>query len=328
MKKVLVSLLLAGSLALAGCGGGAAAPSGSGGSSAPTQSTVGMTFADLGNPVWAELAKEAISYGATKGITITSVDAQNDSAKQVTQIENFIQSGVKAIVICAVESNALTEVTKKAQDAGIKVIGYTQVLKNVDAEYLVDAYNTGFANGEYAAKWIKENYGDEAIEWGLMDLPTFPEIIDRANGIKEAIAKGAPNAKLVATAPALTAEDGVANAENFLQAHPKMKVIATIGGGGASGANAGIKSAGVTDMSKFGLFGIDATKQEIQAILDGAAEKSSVSLGGGKVHGRNLVDITADLLAGKQVKKEQYMPITVIDKSNAQAYFTEMFGTK
>ena len=210
MKKVLVSGLLALTLALAGCGGGAATPGGNG--SAPAQSTVGMTFADLGNPVWAELAKEAISYGATKGIAITSVDAQNDSAKQVTQIENFIQSGVKAIIICAVESNALTEVTKKAQDAGIKVVGYTQVLKNYDAQYLVDAYHTGFANGENAAKWIKQTYGDEAVEWGLMDLPTFPEIIDRANGIKEAVAKGAPNAKLVATAPALTAEDGVANA--------------------------------------------------------------------------------------------------------------------
>ena len=31
----------------------------------------------------------------------------------------------------------------------------------------------------------------------------------------------------------LTAEDGVANAENFLQANPNMKVIATIGGGGS-----------------------------------------------------------------------------------------------
>jgi len=326
MKKVVVSLLLALSLTLAGCGGGAAAPSDKG--SAAAQFTVGMTFADLGNPVWAELAKEAIAYGATKGIAITSVDAQNDSAKQVTQIENFIQSGVKAIIICAVESNALNDVTKKAQDAGIKVIGYTQKLTNYDAQYLVDAYKTGFANGEYAAKWIKQTYGDAPIEWGLMDLPTFPEIIDRANGIKEGIAKGAPNAKLVATAPALTAADGVKNAENFIQAHPNMKVIATIGGGGASGGNAGIKSAGVTDFSKFGLFGIDATQQEIQSILNGDPQKSSISLGGGKAHGRTLVDMTADLLAGKQVTKDQFMPVTVIDKSNAQAYYTEMFGGK
>ena len=325
MKKTLVSVLalLTLSTTMVGCAAGGTTPD-----AAKDSAAVGMTFADLGNPVWAELAKEAIAYGQSKGITITSVDAQNDSAKQVTQIENFIQSGAKAIIICAVESNALTEVTKKAQEAGIKIIGYTQVLQNYDSQYLVDAYNTGFANGEMAASWIKEVYGDEPVEWGLMDLPTFPEIIDRANGIKDAIAKGAPNAKLVATAPALTAEDGVANAENFLQANPNMKVIATIGGGGASGANAGIKSAGVTDFEKFGLFGIDATEQEIRSIIDGDPQKSSVSLGGGKVHGRKLVDITVDLLAGKDVEKDQFMPITVIDKTNAQAYFDEMFAGK
>jgi ribose transport system substrate-binding protein len=323
MKRILGSAVLCLALVFTGCSsdnpGGSDNQSGDG-------YKVGVTFADLGNPVWAELVKEATSYGKDKSIEITSVDAQNDSAKQVTQIENFIQSQVDAIIICAVESNALEEVTKKAQEAGIKVVGYTQVLKNVDAEYLVNAYDTGYANGEVAAKWITDNFGDEEVEWGLMDLPTFPEIIDRANGIKEAVAEKAPKAKLVATAAALTTEDGVTNAESFLQANPKMKMIATIGGGGASGANAGVRSAGVTDFTKFGVFGIDATEQEIKEIINDGPEKSSISLGGGKVHGRALIDITNDLLEGKTVEKEQYMPITVIDKSNAQSYYDEMYG--
>ena len=288
--------------------------------------SVGVTFSDLSNPVWAELVQEAQEYGAENGANVNYVDAGGNSAKQVTQIENFIQQGVDAIVICAVESNALTDVTKKAQEAGIKVVGYTQVLTNYDAQYLVDAYNTGYANGEAAAGWINENYGDEAVvEWGLMDLPMFPEIIDRANGIKDAVAEIAPNAKLVATAPALTAEEGVANAENFIQANPNMKMIATIGGGGAVGGNEGIKSSGIKDFDSFGLFGIDATENEIQNILNGDPAKSTISLGGGKAHGRTLVDMTIALLEDKAVEKDQYMPVQVIDKSNAQKYYDEIF---
>jgi ribose transport system substrate-binding protein len=290
---------------------------------------VGVTFSDMSNPVWAELVQEATTYGETKGLKVTSVDAQSDSAKQVTQIENFIQNKVDAIVICAVEANAVADVTKKAQAAGIKVVGYTQVLTNYDAQYLVDAYKTGYANGEAAAKWINENFASEpTVEWALMDLPEFPEIIERANGIKDGIAKNAKNAKLVNTASALTIADGTANAENFLQANPGIKVIATIGGGGAVGGNEGIKSAGVTDFAKVGLFGIDATEQEILNIIKGDPEKSSISLGGGKAHGRALVDMTANLLGGKKVEKDQYMPIKVIDKSNAQAYYDEVFGGK
>lgn len=319
---VVAALLLSGCTAVSPSG-----PGGGGDTAAEGNQSVGITFSDLSNPVWAELVQEAESYGAEEGLSVTYVDARNDAAAQVTQIENFIQQGVSTIIICAVDANALVDVTKKAQDAGIKVVGYTQVLENYDAQYLVDAYNTGYANGEAAAAWINDNFdADETVQWALMDLPRFPEIIDRANGIKEAIAELAPNAELVGTAPALTAEDGVANAENFLQANPDLKVIATIGGGGAVGGNEGVKSAGVTNYDSFGLFGIDATENEIQNIINGDPQKTSISLGGGKAHGRALIDITLDLLAGEDVEKDQYMPIEVIDSSNAQDYFDEIYG--
>lgn len=323
-----VAAAVAAALLLSGCttvpaSGPASGDSGASGG----DKSVGITFSDLSNPVWAELVQEAEGYGAEEGLSVTYVDARNDAAAQVTQIENFIQQGVSTIIICAVDANALVDVTKKAQDAGIKVVGYTQVLENYDAQYLVDAYNTGYANGEAAANWINENFdANEPVQWALMDLPRFPEIIDRANGIKEAIAELAPNAELVGTAPALTAEDGVANAENFLQANPDLKVIATIGGGGAVGGNEGVKSAGVTDYDSFGLFGIDATENEIQNIINGDPQKTSISLGGGVAHGRALIDITLDLLAGTDVEKDQYMPIEVIDSSNAQKYYDEVYG--
>ncbi|GAB3601511.1 sugar ABC transporter substrate-binding protein [Microbacterium tumbae] len=329
MKKKKIALLAASVAAAAllftGC---TTIPESEGPAGSETQNdSVGITFSDLSNPVWAELVQEAQEYGSEKGLTVNYVDAGNDSATQVTQIENFIQQGVGTIIVCAVDAKALVDVTQRAQDAGIKVVGYTQVLENYDAQYLVDAYNTGYANGEAAAKWINENFdADETVPWALMDLPRFPEIIERADGIKEAIAELAPNAELVATAPALTAEDGVANAENFLQANPGLKVIATIGGGGAVGGNEGVKSAGITDYDSFGLFGIDATENEIQNIINGDPQKSTVSLGGGKAHGRTLIDITLDLLAGEDVEKDQYMPITVIDSSNAQEYYDEVFG--
>lgn len=323
-----VAAAAAAALLLSGCTTvSPSGPSGGGSGESGGDQSVGITFSDLSNPVWAELVQEAEEYGAEEGLKVTYVDARNDAAAQVTQIENFIQQGVSTIIVCAVDANALVDVTKKAQDAGIKVVGYTQVLENYDAQYLVDAYNTGYANGEAAANWINENFdSDETVQWALMDLPRFPEIIDRANGIKEAIAELAPNAELVGTAPALTAEEGVANAENFLQANPDLKVIATIGGGGAVGGNEGVKSAGVTDYDSFGLFGIDATENEIQNIINGDPQKTSISLGGGVAHGRALIDITLDLLAGKDVEKDQYMPIEVIDSSNAQEYYDEVYG--
>lgn len=288
---------------------------------------IGITFSDLSNPVWAELVQEAQSYGAEKNMNVTYVDAQSDVAKQVTQIENFIQSEMDAIIICAVEANAIADVTKQAKDAGIKVVAYTQVIDNYDSQYLVDPYNTGYACGKRAAEWINEKYSDEeVVEWALMDLPIFPEIIERANGIKAGIEENTSNTKLVNTASALTAEEGLKNAENFLQANPDIKAIACIGGGGSVGGNEGIKASGITDYESVGLFGIDATEEEILNIIKGDPQKSSISLGGGKAHGRTLIDMSYGLLTGESVEDTVYMPIEVIDASNAQAYYDEVYA--
>jgi len=287
--------------------------------------TVGMTL-NLENLTWAELAESAKKHGEELGMTVTIQNSNNDSTVQVSQIENFIQSGVDAIIVAAVESNAVEDVCKEAQNAGIKVIAYTQVIENADARYLVDAYNTGYACGERAAAWINENYAGEEVEWALQDLPQYEEIILRANGIKEAIEELAPTAKLVATQPAEVMEDGQKNAENFMQSNPNIKVITSIGSGGGAGANEGVKSYISEDQyDSFGIFGIDATEQEIMNIINGDPQKSSVSLGGGATHGEMLINIAANFRDGVDQEEDQYMPITVIDASNAQEYYDSHF---
>ncbi|WP_419508500.1 sugar ABC transporter substrate-binding protein [Blautia sp.] len=325
MKKRTLSVILAAATIIGTMSAGTAAVYAD---DAKDDYTVGMTL-NLGNLTWAELAESAKAHGKELGMNVTVQNSNDDATTQVSQIENFIQADVDAIIVAAVESNSVEDVCKAAQDAGIKVIAYTQVIENADAEYLVDAYNTGYACGKRAAEWIKEVYGDEPIEWALEDLPKYPEIIDRANGIKEAIEELAPNAELVATQPAEVMEDGQKNAENFMQSHPDIKVICSIGSGGGAGANEGVKSyISEDEYDKFGIFGIDATEQEIMNIINGDPQKSSVSLGGGAKHGEMLIDIADNFRNGVEQEKEQYMPITVIDSSNAQEYYDEQYGDK
>lgn len=324
MKKRTLSVILAAATIIGTMSAGTAVYA----DDAKEDYTVGMTL-NLGNLTWAELAESAKAHGKELGMNVTVQNSNDDATTQVSQIENFIQADVDAIIVAAVESNSVEDVCKTAQDAGIKVIAYTQVIENADAEYLVDAYNTGYACGKRAAEWIKEVYGDEPIEWALEDLPKYPEIIDRANGIKEAIEELAPNAELVATQPAEVMEDGQKNAENFMQSHPDIKVICSIGSGGGAGANEGVKSyISEDEYDKFGIFGIDATEQEIMNIINGDPQKSSVSLGGGAKHGEMLIDIADNFRNGVEQEKEQYMPITVIDSSNAQEYYDEQYGDK
>ena len=141
MKKRTLSVILAAATIIGTMSAGTAAVYAD---DAKDDYTVGMTL-NLGNLTWAELAESAKAHGKELGMNVTVQNSNDDATTQVSQIENFIQADVDAIIVAAVESNSVEDVCKAAQDAGIKVIAYTQVIENADAEYLVDAYNTGYA---------------------------------------------------------------------------------------------------------------------------------------------------------------------------------------
>ena len=49
-------------------------------------------------------------------------DAQNDVAKQQSQIQNFIASGVSAIIVNPVDTDATAAMSKAAAEAGIALV--------------------------------------------------------------------------------------------------------------------------------------------------------------------------------------------------------------
>ncbi|MCQ5126513.1 alcohol dehydrogenase catalytic domain-containing protein [Blautia producta] len=102
--------------------------------------------------------------------------------------------------------------------------------------YLVENYAVGQAIGEETAKWVNENYPD-GCEVAVIDYATLPVIVERANGIVDAIKEKAPNAEIVAQDSALNAAEGMTLAENMLQAHKDIKAFACIGDGSGVGVN-------------------------------------------------------------------------------------------
>ena len=63
-----------------------------------------------------------------------------------------------------------------------------------------------------AADWINSNpelKDQEEIQVGIFDYPEIPVIIDRADGIEDALKEKAPNAKVVARQSAAIADEGV-----------------------------------------------------------------------------------------------------------------------
>ena len=276
---------------------------------------IGVTYLDLTNPVWAENANRIAEVAPERyNATVTILDAQNDPALQVTQIENFIADGVDAIIVGAVDPAAIYDVTQRALDAGIVVMAFGVNIDNYTLDLTAQQYDAGWANGTKAAAWINEHL-DGVAQVGLLGHPEVEVLIVRAQGIIDALAHYAPGAEIVIEASAVTPDVGMAAAENFLMAFPEMMVIVCIGDGGAIGANAAVMAAG-RDSDEFGIFSVDATVEAMQSIANNEPIRMSVSFGPGWLIGEQILELTMIAVRGEPFESTNYLPVMPVDRSN------------
>ncbi len=91
--------------------------------------------------------------------------AGNKVEQQVTQLQNMIANGCKALVVASIDGEALGTVLEEAKAAGIPVIAYDRLIMNSDAvSYYAtfDNWKVGVKQGEYIVEALDlENAGDK-----------------------------------------------------------------------------------------------------------------------------------------------------------------------
>lgn len=330
MKRFLSLLLSAALLAISATGcsttspiapsSAAPAASAAGSSSGSKTYRIGFAVNDLTNPVFANVATKLKALGDKDNVQITTLDCGSNASKQITQVENFIQTGVDAIVIQCSDPNAMKTVLKKARDKGIKVLAWDDDLGDSDdAAWLIKNYDLGTLIGEAAAKWVNDKQGGTA-EVAILNYPSLAILVERAKGITDALSKNAPNAKIVATSSAINTTQGMSATETILQAHPNVKVIVCIGDGGAVGAAEAVKGAGKLK-DDFGIFSADATDEALSNMLKDGGIRTSVSEGTTTGVATDIFNNTMKLIKGESVPKQIYRVLTPVNLTNVKDFY-------
>src|SRR5690606_11435964 len=97
-----------------------------------------------------------------EGLTIQIEDAQNDVGKQLNQIQNFVASGVDAIIVNPVDTDATQAMTAAAEAAGIPLVYVNRQPVNVDTLPPTQAFvasletDAGRLQAEEACRMLKE----------------------------------------------------------------------------------------------------------------------------------------------------------------------------
>ncbi len=282
---------------------------------------IGATIQDLGQ-FWSEVMKEIETRASEEGNTFTYVSCEDNSSKQIEQIENFISSECDVILVHPSDPDAIENVCKEAQDKGISVMCWDNLMTNSDLNWVIDNVDLGYMVAEEAGKFIEEHYGEEEVEVAVLGYPQTEVLLEREQGILKGLEELAPNAKVVANQPALDTTAALNATETILQANPNLKVVCTVGCVRSLGANEAFKAKGFTG-EDVGIFGVDATDDEMSAILnDEPIRMSAMITGTAKTCGDVVYDMLVDLGSGIEPQEHDvYRDIFPVTKENAEEYY-------
>lgn len=301
MKK-LFSLLLTGVMlvgTMVGCGskeGTNSETPNTDTNNAKEEKFVGFAISYTGNSFMQGLADGLKGMYESKGIKCEVAVADGDATKQIEQIENFTTMGADLVVVMGVDPTGLTDVCKRAREAGTKVIAFTTDTQEQDV-YLGSPSEQVI--GENIAvltnDWLTKTFGNNEQEVAIFGYTGTPEAANRTNGMKEKLASLAPNAKVTYVEPESNTFDAAQKAaENLFQTNPNIKTILCYNSGMALGVNAYVMSQGsaIEDKAKFGAFGADFNEESAANIK---ASQNNESIVRGVVSLGTMNDIFNDI---------------------------------
>src|SRR4029079_890568 len=114
--------------------------------------TIGIAMPTKSSERWISDGANVVKELEAKGYKTKLVYGEDKPDQQVSQVENLIAQGVKALIIAAIDNKSMNNVLQQAADAKIPVISYDRLIlgtKNVDYYASFDNEKVGELQGNY-----------------------------------------------------------------------------------------------------------------------------------------------------------------------------------
>jgi ribose transport system substrate-binding protein len=304
----LVAVLTVASLALAACSSGStAAPSSAVGGKA---CTIGMTQINQTAVFFTQMNEGANQAAKDAGCTLSIANANNDSAKQNSDIEAFVSQGVTGLIVVAIDVNGVLPAVKAARDKGIKVVAIDATLEDGKVETFVGVDNA--KAGEQIGKWVVDNGLAKDKTYGVVDARNSFIQNQREDAYKKVVdAAGAKYTQSVSGDN--VQEKAAAAAQNLVTAQANLNVVYTTGEPATVGAAAALAKNTTTK-----IVGWDLTKEVIACVDSGLCV--AIVQQDPKQEGIEAVKELKSLINGGAAKGFIDVPITIVTKANVEPY--------
>lgn len=301
--------------------GETAAPAAEGEAAAGEAPTIALVTINQQALFFNQLNDGAQEAADAAGAELVIFNANNDPAAQNTAIENYVQQGVDALIIVAIDVNGVKPALETAKAAGIPIAAVDAVIPDgpQDVQVGVDNRGAGVEIGQFVVDYISANMDGQA-QVGIVGALNSAIQNLRTDGFNEALA-GNEGIEVVATVDGRNVQDNALSAaENLITGNPDLTIVYATGEPALIGAVSAVESQNATDRVK--VFGWDLTAQVIRAIDGGYV--AGVVQQDPYTEGKLAVEALLGILNGEEVESEINVPITIVTSENVDE-FRSMF---
>ncbi|HSS87204.1 MAG TPA: ABC transporter substrate-binding protein, partial [Reyranella sp.] len=263
--------------------------------SAKDLNKVGISVGLLGNPFFVATIKgiEDAAKKINPKVEVTSVSADYDLNKQVSQVDSFIAAGVDVIMLNAVDAKAIAPAVKKAQAAGIIVAAFDVSAPGADVTVMTNNVKAG----EEACQYLVDHTGGKG-DYVILNGPASSSILERVKGCKNVLAQH-PDIKILSDDQNAegSRDGGLKVFQSLLTRFDKIDAVFAINDPTAIGAQLAAKQ---LNRSEFIFTAVDGAPDIEKELSSGTSMiKASASQDPYVMAGQSLT-MAAELLAGKK----------------------------
>ncbi|TCM52272.1 monosaccharide ABC transporter substrate-binding protein (CUT2 family) [Rhizobium sp. PP-F2F-G48] len=291
-------------------------------STAAHAETIGVSIAKFDDNFLTVLRNGMSDYAQTlNGVSLQVEDAQNDVAKQQSQIQNFIAAGVDAIIVNPVDTDATAAMSKIASDAKIPLVYVNRQPANLDTlpdkQAFVASEET--VAGTLEAQEVCRLLGGKGKAVVMMGELSNQGARMRTAAVHDVLATDA--CKGISIVEEQTANwqrtEGADLITNWLSAGTEFDAVIANNDEMAIGAMQALKAAG-RPMDKVVIAGVDATQDALAAMAAGDLDVTVFQNAAGQ--GKGAVDAALKLVKGETVEKKVYIPFELVTPANLKDY--------
>ncbi|HET7234332.1 MAG TPA: ABC transporter substrate-binding protein [Longimicrobium sp.] len=283
-------------------------------------------FAQMGHDNPWRMAQTASlkAEAAKRGYELVVTDAQDQTAKQVSDVEDLIARGVNVILLAPREYEGLSPALQAAKDANIPVILVDREAEGTPGEDYVTFLGSNFVDqGRRAAEWLVKETGGTAGIVELTGTPGSSVATDRSKGFRDVIAQH-PGMKIIASQ---TGEFSRATGQRVMQnlAQSLGRQITAVYAHNdemALGALQALRAAGLEPGKDVRVVSVDGERAALEAIQRG---ELGATVESNPRFGPIAFETIEQLRKGERIPPKKLITDRFFDRTNAAQFVAEAY---